>query len=49
MKYEIRKAIVNHTSEMLDNPNEHGIYPTSEFFDNLEKEICEIFMKEVEE
>lgn len=39
----LRKIIVNATSEMLDEPDEHGIYKTSRFYDRLEKEVYEYF------
>ena len=32
----IRTAIYRIISEMLDNPDKHGIYPTSDCFDRLE-------------
>lgn len=38
---ELRKIIVNATSEMLDEPGEGGIYQTTRFYDRLEKEITE--------
>jgi len=34
-----RTAICNIISEMLDNPDEHGIYPTSTCFTKLEMYI----------
>lgn len=40
---ELRKIIVNATSEMLDEPDEHGIYKTSRFYDRLEREVHEYF------
>lgn len=40
---ELRKIIVNATSEMLDEPDENGIYKTSKFYDRLEKEITQHF------
>ena len=36
-----RTAICEIISEMLDNPDECGIYPTSECFDQLEKYVEE--------
>lgn len=39
----LRKIIVDNTSEMLDNPDKSGIYPTTKFYDNLEREIYELF------
>ena len=36
---KIRDIIVKNTSEMLDNPDEYGIYPTTRFYNKLEKEI----------
>lgn len=38
---DLRKIIVTATSEMLDNPNKSGIYPTTKFYDRLEAEITE--------
>ena len=38
---DLRKIIVNATSEMLDAPDEHGIYPTGKFYDRLENEVQE--------
>lgn len=35
----LRKTIVKHTSEMLDNPDENEIYPTTKFYNNLEADI----------
>ena len=35
----IRTEICRVMSEMLDNPDEHGIYPTTKFMDELE-EYC---------
>jgi len=34
-KEELRTIIVKYTSEMLDNPDEYGIYPTTKFYNNL--------------
>lgn len=42
---ELRKIIVNATSEMLDDPGENGIYKTGRFYDRLESEINE-YMQE---
>lgn len=36
---DLRTIIVNATSEMLDEPGEHGIYKTGRFYDRLENEI----------
>lgn len=36
---KIRTIMVKHTSEMLDNPNKHDIYPTTKFYNNLEADI----------
>lgn len=38
---DLRGIIVNATSEMLDNPDEYGIYPTGKFYDRLEAEVTE--------
>ena len=32
---ELRTIICKHTSEMLDNPDKYGIYPTTKFYNNL--------------
>ena len=37
----LRVIIVDHTSEMLDNPDEYGIYPTTQFYNNLEQSILQ--------
>jgi hypothetical protein len=39
MKNDLRKIIVRHTSEMLDNPRADGIYSTTYFYDSLEAEL----------
>lgn len=36
---ELRDIIVKHTSEMLDNPGECEIYPTTKFYNNLIKAL----------
>lgn len=36
---QVRDIIVKNTSEMLDNPDPVGIYPTTKFYNNLESEI----------
>ena len=36
---EIRTKICDLMSEMLDNPDEHGIYPTSKFMWKMEQYI----------
>lgn len=36
---QIRKVIVKRASEMLDNPDEHGIYPTTKFYNDLEADM----------
>ena len=37
----IRGKICELMSEMLDNPDEHGIYPTSKFMSKMEDFILE--------
>lgn len=37
----IRTKICDLMSEMLDNPDEHGIYPTSRFMSKMENFILE--------
>jgi hypothetical protein len=39
---ELRKLIVEKTSEMLDNPDSYGIYPTTHFYDELERGIVRL-------
>lgn len=41
IKKDLRQIIVAATSDMLDHPNAHGIYPTSKFYDRLEVELAE--------
>ena len=36
---DLRGTIVHFTSEMLDNPNNYGIYPTTNFYNDLEEAI----------
>jgi len=36
MNTVLRTAIMRIMSEMLDNPDEHGIYPTGKFMDRIE-------------
>lgn len=36
---DLRGMIVHFTSEMLDNPNDYGIYPTTNFYSDLEEAI----------
>ena len=36
---KIRKDVCDIISEMLDNPDEHGIYPTGRCYDRLESYI----------
>ena len=38
-RLDLRGIIVRHTSEMLENPDRLGIYPTTKFYTNLEDEI----------
>ena len=45
---EIRNIIVKHTSIMLDNPDKYGIYPTGEFYNNLEKEIITFIKQQLQ-
>jgi len=48
-KKDIRKAIVKNTSEMLDNPDKVGIYPTTKFYENLEAELLTLQEKYAQE
>ena len=38
---DLRGMIVHFTSEMLDNPNDYGIYPTTNFYNDLEEAILD--------
>lgn len=40
---DLRGIIVNATTEMLDEPGDHGIYKTARFYDRLEREVTEYF------
>jgi len=40
--HRIRTKICELMSEMLDNPDEHGIYPTSEFMSKMEDFCLEL-------
>jgi hypothetical protein len=42
MKTDIRSAIVYRISNMLDHPDRRGIYPTTECYDGLEKDLRKI-------
>jgi len=42
MEKDIRSRICQIISEMLDNPDKLGIYPTTECYDKLEEWIKEI-------
>lgn len=44
---KLRKLIVKHTSEMLDNPNEYEIYPTGKFYNDLEADLIQLIAREV--
>jgi len=38
---DLRGMIVHFTSEMLDNQNNYGIYPTTNFYNDLEEAILD--------
>lgn len=38
---DLREIIVNATSEMLDEPDQNGLYKTTRFYNRLEKEVEE--------
>ena len=38
---DLRGMIVHFTSEMLDNPNDYGIYPTTNFYNDLEEALLD--------
>lgn len=46
---DLRGTIVHFTSEMLDNPNDYGIYPTTNFYNDLEEAILDWHNKQIEE
>ena len=46
---DLRGRIVHFTSEMLDNPNDYGIYPTTNFYNDLEEAILDWHNKQLEE
>ena len=45
----LRKIIVKNTSEMLDHPDKYGIYPTTTFYNNLERDINDYMQKHIQE
>ena len=44
---DLRGMIVHFTSEMLDNPNDYGIYPTTNFYNDLEEAILDWHNKQI--
>ena len=44
---DLRGMIVYFTSEMLDNPNDYGIYPTTNFYNDLEEAILDWHNKQI--
>jgi len=46
---DLRGMIVHFTSEMLDNPNDYGIYPTTNFYSDLGEAILDWHNKQIEE
>ena len=46
---DLRGTIVHFTSEMLDNPDNYGIYPTTNFYSDLEEAILDWHNKQIEE
>ena len=44
---DLRGMIVHFTSEMLDSPNDYGIYPTTNFYNDLEEAILDWHNKQV--
>ena len=38
---DLRGIIVHFTSKMLDSPNDYGIYPTTNFYNDLEEAILD--------
>ena len=48
-RIDLRGMIVHFTSEMLDNPvNDYGIYPTTNFYNDLEEAILDWHNKQIE-
>ena len=45
---DLRGTIVHFTSEMLDNPNDYGIYPTTNFYNDLEEAILDWHNEQIE-
>ena len=45
---DLRGTIVHFTSEMLDNPNDYGIYPTTNFYNDLEEAILDWHNERIE-
>lgn len=43
---DIRKEVCRMTSEMLDNPDQHGIYPTTKFYNDMEQFIRQLLRGE---
>lgn len=44
---DLRGMIVHFTSKMLDSPNDYGIYPTTNFYNDLEEAILDWHNKQV--
>lgn len=44
----IRDITYKATSDMLDNPYGNGLYPTSEFYERMDREIASLFTERLE-
>lgn len=44
---KIREVLVKHTSEMLDNPDEYGIYPSTKFYNTVQAAFLKIIEEDV--
>ena len=40
----LRTAIMRLMSDMLDQPNQHGLYKTGQFMDSIEQLICDMMV-----
>ena len=46
---DIRYITYKATSNMLDNPDKYGIYPTGELYDRIEREVAFYIRSKLEE
>jgi hypothetical protein len=40
----LRDIVHTNTSEMLDNPDKYGIYPTTKFYNSIEKDVHQLIL-----